>query len=134
MIFLYQLGGLQVDHGFPGVIAFGVALPFDQVLQLSFPSMTSVASDGLDFVLFSPFYQFQGWPRVVLAVFFCFDERGKERRVKDRVYCPLWGQAQPVGHRGDHLSDLEGPMMSGGEFHRPIWKGQVLCFEPHPLP
>jgi hypothetical protein len=55
MILLYQLGGLQVGHGFPSVIALGVAPPFDQVLQLFSPPMTSVASDGLDFVLFSVF-------------------------------------------------------------------------------
>ncbi len=39
--------------GLPGVIAFGVALPLNEILQLFFPSMTLVASDGLDLILFS---------------------------------------------------------------------------------
>ena len=29
VILLYQLGGLEVGHRFPSVIAFGVALPLD---------------------------------------------------------------------------------------------------------
>jgi hypothetical protein len=32
MIFLYQVRRLQVGHGFPSVITFGVAFPLDQVL------------------------------------------------------------------------------------------------------
>jgi len=78
MIFLYQVQRLQVGRGFPSVVAFGVALPLDQVLQLFPPSMTSVAPDGLDFVLFFAFYQVQGWPQVILAVFFCLNIWGKD--------------------------------------------------------
>jgi hypothetical protein len=78
VIFLYQVWHLQVGHGFTSIIAFGVASPLDQILQLFLPSMTSVAPNGLDFVLFFTFYQVQGWPRVVLAMFFCFNIRGKD--------------------------------------------------------
>ena len=41
----------MVDR-FPGVIAFGVALPLYEILQLLFLPMTSVAPDGLDLILF----------------------------------------------------------------------------------
>jgi hypothetical protein len=60
----------------PGVVAFGVPLPLDKVLQLFSSSMTSVASDGLDFVLFFVVDKVRWWSRVVLPVFFCFDEWG----------------------------------------------------------
>ena len=111
---------LQVGHGFPGVIALRVALPLDQILQLFLSSMTSVAPDGLDLVLFFAFYQVRGWPRVVLAVFFCFDVLGEERGVEHGVNGPLWGKGQLVCHRGDHLSDLEQSMMFRGQFHRAV--------------
>ena len=78
MIFLYQVWCLQVGHRFPSVVAFRVASPLDQILQLFPFPITSVASDGLDLVLFFAPYQVQGWPRVVLAVFFCLDIWGKE--------------------------------------------------------
>jgi hypothetical protein len=125
---------LQVGHGFPGVIAFRVALPLDQILQLSPSSMTLVAPDGLDLVLFFAFYQVRGWPRVILAVFFCLDVWGKDQSVEYRVYGPLWGKGQLVGHRRDHLSDLEWSMTSRGQFHQAVREPQVFCIEPYPLP
>jgi hypothetical protein len=45
---------MDMPGWFPGVVAFGISLPFDQILQLFPPTMTLVASDGLDFVLFFP--------------------------------------------------------------------------------
>jgi hypothetical protein len=134
VIFLYQVRRLQVGHRFPGVIAFRVALPLDQVLQLFLPSMTSVAPDGLDLVLFLAFYQVRGWPRVVLAVFFCLDIWGKDRGVEYRVNGPLWGKGQLIRHWRDHLSDLEWPMTSRGQFYRAIREHQVLRIKPYPLP
>ena len=56
MVFLYQVQHLQVGHGFPGVIAFGVASPLDQVLQLFLLPIMSVAPDSLDLVLFFTSY------------------------------------------------------------------------------
>ena len=42
MIFLEQLRGLDVFNGLPGVVAFRVPLPLDQVLELSPPAMTAM--------------------------------------------------------------------------------------------
>ena len=63
---------------FPHVIALRISLLLDQVLQLSFPSMTSVAPDGLDFILFFIIHKVQRWARIVFAMFYCFDVWGKE--------------------------------------------------------
>ncbi len=52
-VFLYQPGSLYMVYWLLGIIALGVALPLNEILQLSFLPMTSVASDGLDLVLFS---------------------------------------------------------------------------------
>jgi hypothetical protein len=96
--------------------------------------MMSVAPDGLDLVLFFAFYQVRGWPRVILAVFFCLNIWGKDRSMEYRVYGPLWGKGQLVGHRGDHLSDLEWSMTSRGQFHRAVREPQVFRIKPYPLP
>ena len=79
--------------------------------------MTSVASDGLNFILFFAFYQVQGWPRVILTMFFCFDIWGKDQGMEYRVNGPLQGKGQLVCHQGDHLSDLKWPMTFRGQFH-----------------
>ena len=52
-VLFYQQGCLYVVSWLPGVITLGVSLPFDKVLELFLPPMTLVASDGLDFILFS---------------------------------------------------------------------------------
>jgi len=36
---------------FPSIVAFGISFPFDEVLELSRPSMTSVAFDQLHLIL-----------------------------------------------------------------------------------
>ena len=51
-VLLYQPWGLYVINRLPSVIALRVALPFDEVLQLFFLPIMSVAPDGLDLVLF----------------------------------------------------------------------------------
>jgi hypothetical protein len=38
--------------GFPGVVAVGIALPFDQILELPASTLEPVIDDGLHFVLF----------------------------------------------------------------------------------
>ena len=75
-VLFHQARRLDMVSWLPGVVAFGVPFLFDKVLQLFPPSMTSVASDGLDFVLFFVVDKVRWWPRVVLSVFFCFDEWG----------------------------------------------------------
>jgi len=76
MISLEEVGGLEVVSWLPGVIAFGVSLPLYEILQLFFPPLTSVATDGLDFVLFLVVDKVRWWSGEVFSVFFCFDVRG----------------------------------------------------------
>ncbi len=82
--------------GFPRVVAFGVSQPLDQVLQLFSPPLTSVAADGLDFVLFSPSHEVWWRPGVVVPVFFCFAKWGKEGGVENGVDRPLVGERELV--------------------------------------
>src|SRR5713101_5068614 len=95
---------------FPRVVAFGVSQPLDQVLQMFSPPLTSVAADGLDFVLFSPSHEVRWRSGVVLPVFFCFAVRGKKGGMKHRVDCPLVWECEFVRYWQDHLSDGEGTM------------------------
>ncbi len=69
LVFLYQLWGLYIIYGLPGVIAFRVAFPLYKILQLFSLPMTSVASDGLDFILFLVVNKVRWGPRVVFSVF-----------------------------------------------------------------
>ncbi len=99
---------------FPCVVTFGVSKPLDQVLQLFSPPLTSVAADGLDFVLFPPSHEVRWRPGVVFSVFFCFAIWGKKGGVEDGVDSPLVGERKLVRHRGDHLSDKKGAVSSRG--------------------
>ncbi len=99
---------------FPGVIAFGVALPLYEILQLLFLPMTSVAPDGLDLILFLVVDKVRWGSGVVFPVFFCLYEWGKEGSMEHGVYCPLRREPQSVRHRGDGLFDSEGAVSSRG--------------------
>ncbi len=80
-------------HWFPGVIALGISLPLDEILQLSPLPMMSVAPDGLDLILFLIIDKVRWWPGVVFSMFFCLYIWGKEGGVEDRMYGPLRGEA-----------------------------------------
>ena len=76
LVLFQQSRRLDMLSWLPSVVAFGVPLPFDKVLQLFSPSMMSVAPDGLDFVLFFVVDKVRWGSGVVFSVFFCFDEWG----------------------------------------------------------
>src|SRR6266851_3904572 len=98
----------------PRVVAFGVPKPLYQVLQLFSAPLTSVAADGLDFVLFSPPHEVRWRSGVVFSVFYCFAIRGKKGGVEYRVDSPLAGECELVRHWRDHLSDGEGAVLPRG--------------------
>jgi len=52
-----------------------------------------VASDGLDFVLFSVVDKVRWGSGIVLSMFFCLYKQGKKGGVEDGVYCPLRREA-----------------------------------------
>src|SRR6266851_2996699 len=93
LVFLYQLGGLDVVDRFPGVIALGVSLPFYEILQLSFLPMTSVASDGLDLILFLVVDKVRWGSGVILPVFLRLYKWGEKGCVKHGVYHLLQREA-----------------------------------------
>jgi len=45
MIKFDEIRRMDLIGVFPGIVAFGISLPFDEVLELSRSSMTSVAFD-----------------------------------------------------------------------------------------
>ena len=98
-------------HGFPSVVALGVALPLDEVLQLSFLPMTSVAPDGLDLVLFSVVDKVRWGSRIIFPVFFCLYIGGKEGAWKTGC----------IVHWGGRCSQY-----ATGEMTSLIWKGPCL--------
>ena len=119
--------------GLPGVVAFGVPLPPDQVLELSPPAVTAMVSNRLDFVLLSIIDKVRWGPREVLSVLIRLFKRHEERGVKHGVYGPLWGQAQLVDDWGHYFRDLEGSVSPRGEFGGPVRQGEVLCVQPYLL-
>ena len=78
MIFLEQLRGLDVLDGFPGVVALGVPLPLDQVLELSPSAVTAMVSNRLDFVLLSIIDKVRWGSREVLSILFRLLKRHEE--------------------------------------------------------
>ena len=85
---------MKVVSWLPCVITFGVSLPFYEILQLSFPSLTSVVPDGLDLVLFYVIDKVRWWSGEVFSVFFCFDVWGKKGGVENGVDSPLMGKVE----------------------------------------
>ena len=76
----------------PCVVCIGIALPFDEVLELSFTSEVTVINDGLDFILFGVFDKVRWWPHVVSPVFRGFTIRGQEGCMKDVMDGPGRGE------------------------------------------
>jgi hypothetical protein len=127
MVLSEQSWGLDVFNGLPGVVAFGVPFPLDQILKLSPPAVAAMVSNRLDFVLLSIIDKVRWGSREVLSILIRLLKRHEERSVEHGVYGPLWGQAQLVNDWGYHLRDLEGSVPPRGEFGGPVRQGEVLC-------
>ena len=54
MIGFKQVWRVDLVSGFPRIVTFGVSFPFDEILELPRPPMTSVVQDAFYFVLFFP--------------------------------------------------------------------------------
>ena len=133
MIFSEQSWGLDVINGLPGVVAFGVSFPLDQILELSPPAMTAMVSNRLDFVLLPIIDKVRWGSQEVLPVLIRLFKWHEERGVKHGVYGPLWGQAQLVDDWGYYLSDLERSVPPRGKLGGPVRQGEVLCVQPYLL-
>ena len=133
MILSEYLWGLDVFNRLPGVVAFGVPFPLDQILELSPPAVTAVVLNRLNLVLLLIIDKVRWGSRVVLPVLIRLFKRHEERGVEHRVYGPLWGQAQLVNNWGYHLRDLEGSVSPRGKFGGSVRQGEVLCIQPYLL-
>ena len=51
MIEFDEFRGMHLVSWFPCVVAFGVPFPFDEILESSGPTMTSVVDNALHFIL-----------------------------------------------------------------------------------
>ena len=52
MIKFDEFQGMHLVGWFPCVVTFRVSFPFDKILELSSPAMTSVVNDTFHFILF----------------------------------------------------------------------------------
>jgi hypothetical protein len=74
---------------FPGVVAFRVALPFDQILQGLLTSPCLMSADLLHFVFFFSINQIRGRSCKVWSVGWRFSVWHQETSVKHRMDAPL---------------------------------------------
>ena len=88
---LDNFGSMDLISWFPSIVAFGVSLPFDEVLELSGSSVLSVCDDSFDFVLFFPIDKVRGWSGKVWTVRSCFVVGSQERCVKHIMNSPIRG-------------------------------------------
>ena len=78
MILPEQLWGLNVCDGLPGVVAFGIPFPLNQVLELPPPAVTAMVSNRLDFVLLSIIDKVRWGSREVFSVLIRLFKRHEE--------------------------------------------------------
>jgi hypothetical protein len=74
-----------VFFGHPLVFRIGIALPFDEILQLVPPSETPQGHDSLHFIFFFPVDKVRWRLIVVCAVKLCLAIRGQEVYMKHRM-------------------------------------------------
>src|SRR5579863_8592293 len=98
MISLYEVWGVYLVSWFPGVIALWVAFPFEEILELFSPSMTSVASYLLHFIFRFSRDKVRWGSGIVGSVGVRLDVWGKQAGVKKGVNVPLMGELKLIGH------------------------------------
>ncbi len=91
LIMLDNFRGMDLISWFPCVIAFGISLPFDEILESFRPSVLSVCDDLFDFILFFSVDEIRGWLGEVWAMRSCFMIGGQERCMKYIVNSPIRG-------------------------------------------
>ncbi len=88
---LDKIRGMNLVSRFPSVVAFGVSLPFDQVLKPFQPSELSVCDDSFYFVLFFSINEVRRWSGEVWAVRSCFVVWRQKGCVEHIVDSPVRG-------------------------------------------
>ena len=82
---------MEIGCGLPCVIAVGVALPFDQVLELPAASVVPVMCDAFHFVFFCAFDHVWRGLCIVWSMRSCFVIGGEQGCVEDIMDGPGWG-------------------------------------------
>ncbi len=72
LIMLDKFRGMDLISRFPCVVAFGVALPFDEILKLLCSSKLSVCDYSFNFILIFSVNKVRWWLGEVRAVSLCF--------------------------------------------------------------
>src|SRR5579863_7057608 len=98
MISLYEIWGMHLISWFPSVIALRVAFPFEEVLELFSPFMTSVAPYLLHLVFRFSRDKVGWWSGVVGSVRVGLDVWGEKAGVEHRVNVPLMGELKLIGY------------------------------------
>ena len=88
LIMLDNFRGMDLISWFPCVIAFGISLPFDEILESFRPSVLSVCDDLFDFILFFSVDEIRGWLGEVWAMRRRFMIRSHQGRMKHVVDFP----------------------------------------------
>ena len=130
---LNQFWGEHLVEGFPGVVCFWVALPFDQVLELVPSAMEAMVSNGLDFILLFSVHYVRGRFRKIDPMLLCLAIRRQQASVEDIMDGPGWGELELISNRRDSLVDNKGTMTSGGQLRSSIREIKVLRLQPDPV-
>ena len=88
MIKFDEFGSVHLISWFPCVVTFRVPFSFDEVLEPSSSTMTSVVNNVLHFVLLFTIDQVRWWAREVGSVCCGFSIWRKEGGVEHVVYAP----------------------------------------------
>jgi hypothetical protein len=89
MVEFDKFGRVNLIGVFPSVVAFGVALPFDQILQGLGPPPGPVRTYLLHFVLLFSINQIWWRSGKVGSVCLCFSVSGDKTVVEDQMDVPL---------------------------------------------
>jgi hypothetical protein len=119
---------------FPRVVGLGVALPFDQILELLLLPMVTVGTDGLHLIFFPPLHEVGGWSHKVDPVLIGLLVWGEEQGVEDVMNGPGGGQVELISDGQDLFRDCEGSVTFRGQLRRVIGKGQMCCLQPDSVP
>jgi len=127
MVFLYQIIRVYVLGGFPRIIRRWIALPFDQILQLTPTPITSVIDDGLDLILLFILDQIRWWTREVGPVGSGLSIGQEKRGVKYVMDAPGQREGKSIGHWRYYLANAERSLTSGGQLRGVVRQFQVRC-------
>ena len=99
MIGLDQCWCVHMVSCLPCVVCFGIPLPLDKILKLSFTSKVAVIDNGFNFVFLGVFDKVRRWPCVVSPVFCGLAIRGQEGCVEDIMDGPGCRELQLICDR-----------------------------------